>query len=136
MNLIALRRRCFRLESCHGDGNAKAPSTARGALVSRGSGRSSRPSFLSTAERTARAGRLRRVLRSALPKVLSPEAGPSFSCTRDILPLAADRVLRGDRERTGHRMEGGRFVVFAGVFADRTGRTDAGSCDHLAHTPT
>jgi transposase len=57
MSLIALRRRCFHLESCHGDGNAKAPSTASGALVSRGSGRSfGHPFYLRLNELLERAG--------------------------------------------------------------------------------
>src|ERR1022692_1058699 len=46
-------------------------------------------------------------------KLGRPSLVPGMS--GDVLPGDADRVLRGDRERTGHRVAGGGFVVFAAV---------------------
>src|SRR5712692_5066414 len=101
-SLITLRGDSFRLSCRHGDGNAQAASAATGALVSPGSGGSSGPSFLSASEPGARRGGLRRVLRSTLPQVLSREVRTPVAGPRDVLSGDADRLLRGDRERTGH----------------------------------
>ena len=49
-----------------------------------------------------------RAASSITQKLRTPVAGP-----RDVLSGDADGLLRGDRERTGHRVAGGRFVVFA-----------------------
>src|SRR6266550_9384455 len=87
----------------------------------RGSGGSSGPSLLSSAERVVGSGGLRGVLRSTLPKVLSREAGASVAGAGDLLPGDADRIFRRDRERARNCVEGSGFIVLAGVSANRTG---------------
>ena len=49
--------------------------------------------YLPAAERGIGARRVRRVLRSSLPQVLSREAGPPVARAGDVLPCDADRVL-------------------------------------------
>ena len=114
-------RKCSYLQSGHGHGNAQAPSATRTAVVSGRVGRGARTPVLPAAESGSGGSRLRSVLRESVPAVLPRAAGPTVVAAGDVLPVDADRLLRGDRQRARHRLAGGRFLEFAAVFADWAG---------------
>src|ERR1035437_7421232 len=86
------------VESAHGDGDAQATGEARG-FVDRAqrAGVCAGASVLSAAERVAGGGGLRRVRREPLREVLCGPVRSSVADAWDLLPVAADRILRGHR---------------------------------------
>ena len=77
----------------HGDGNeANQAETGRAVLRERAN-RSAGASLLRTIEQGAGPGGVRRVLRGALPRVLSHEVGEAVAGSGRVFPVAADRIL-------------------------------------------
>src|SRR5271157_4641731 len=88
------------LQCAHGNGHAQAAGEARGHLdcaqrVGVGAG----TSVLSAAKRVAGGRALRRICRRAGREVLCGQVRAAVADAGDLLPLAADRVFRGHRQR-------------------------------------
>src|SRR5690242_17592655 len=67
-------------------------------------------SLLSSVESAAARARLRRLRRSAMCRLLRRHDGPPRLAPWDLLPTAADWLLRRHRLRARHRLPRGRFV--------------------------
>ena len=90
------------LQCAHGNGHAQAAREARRHLdCAHRVGISSGTSVLSAAKRVAGRGALRRVCRKPVCEVLCGEVRATVVDARDLLSVAAGRILRGDRQQRG-----------------------------------
>src|SRR5271167_2054582 len=122
------------VECAHGNGNAQAAGEARGHLDSAHRiGGGAGASFLSTAKRAAGGGGLRRVCRGPVREVLCSQVRATVADARDLLPVAANRVFRGHRQRAWDRLAIGGLAGAAALCGDRAGRVHAGPLDDFAH---
>jgi len=87
---------------------------------------------LGAVEQTARGGGVRRLCGGTVPEVLRADDGAAEPGAGDVLPAAADRVLRGVGLGARDGVAGGGLPRAAAVSADRTGGSAAGSLDDLA----
>src|ERR1019366_3842563 len=98
-----------------------------------GAGVGSGASVLSASERVAGGGRLRRVCRGAVCEVLCGQVRTAVASAGDLLPVAADRVFRGPRQRAWDRLAVGGFAGAAALCGHRARRVHAGPLDDFAH---
>src|SRR5271157_3147316 len=122
------------LQCAHGNGHAQAAGEARGHLdcaqrVGVGAG----TSVLSAAERVAGGRALRRICRRAGHEVLCGQVRAAVVDAGDLLPVAADRLFRGHRQRAWDRLAAGGLAGAAAVCGHRAGRVHAGPLDDFAH---
>src|SRR5271157_1406517 len=122
------------VEWAHGNGHPQAAGEARGHLdcaqrVGVGAG----TSVLSAAKRVAGGRALRRICRRAGREVLCGQVRAAVADAGDLLPLAADRVFRGHRQRAWDCLAVGGLAGAAALCGHRAGRDDAGPLDDFAH---
>src|SRR5271166_1703663 len=122
------------VECAHGNGHAQAAGEARGHLdcaqrVGVGAG----TSVLSAAERVAGGRALRRICRRAGHEVLCGQVRAAVADAGDLLPVAADRLFRGHRQRAWDCLALGGLAGAAALCGHRAGRDDAGPLDDFAH---
>src|ERR1039458_2882200 len=90
-------------------------------------------SVLSASEWAAGGRGLRRVCRGPVRAVLCGQVRAAVADAGDLLPVAADRVFRGHRQRAWDRLAVGGLAGAAALCGHRAGREDAGSLDDFAH---
>src|SRR5664280_3604102 len=90
-------------------------------------------SVLSASEWAAGGRGLRRVCRGPVRAVLCGQVRAAVADDGDRLPVAADRVFRGHRQRAWDRLAIGGLAGAASVCGDRAGRVHAGPLDDFAH---
>src|SRR5271157_315979 len=122
------------LQCAHGNGHPQAAGEARGHLdcaqrVGVGAG----TSVLSAAKRVAGGRALRRICRRAGREVLCGQVRAAVADAGDLLPLAADRVFRGHRQRAWDCLAVSGLAGAAALCGHRAGRDDAGPLDDFAH---
>src|SRR5664280_2562492 len=90
-------------------------------------------SVLSASEWAAGGRGLRRVCRGPVRAVLCGQVRAAVADAGDLLPVAADRVFRGPRQRAWDRLAVGGLAGAAALCGHRAGRVHAGSLDDFAH---
>src|SRR5271166_4867761 len=122
------------VEWAHGNGHAQAAGEARGHLdCAHRVGVSSGTSVLSAAKRVTGGGALRRVCRRPVCEVLCGQVRSAVADAGDLLPVVADRVFRGHRQRAWDRLAVGGLAGAAALCGHRAGRVHAGPLDDFAH---
>src|SRR5215469_6950164 len=122
------------LECVYGNGDAQAAGEARRHLdCSHGTDFGSGASVLPGTERVAGGGGVRSICGESVCEVLCRQKRTAVADPGHLLPVAADRLFRGHRQRARDRLAYGGLAGAAAVCGHRAGRGYAGPFDDFAH---